>query len=166
MRHPALSAALLTIGVAFQSAWASADNEVQVFSEHTSFEAMLSDRRSIERSPAAIQPLARVIGVRREMGLSDAESAAAPQDIILNGGVMNGLSEGMSLGLFRKIPVIDPYRENASRELEIEFGSIEILHVEKEVAVARVKKIESNRTGLFVGTRSPLVGDFVATAKR
>lgn len=137
-----------------------------VFDEKTSFEDLLSRRQELERSPASLDPVARVIGVRRELSLDGSDDGRIPQDIILNGGAQAGLAEGMILTVVRKVPVIDPYRENAQSELEIEFGRVKIMHVQKDVAVARIDAIEKASSGLYVGTRSILIGDFVTRSKR
>lgn len=144
----------------------SSGEDLEVFAETTSFEEMLAKKQQALRAPASLEPLARVIAVKRELGLSNHESDIAQQDIILNGGVNSGFSEGMVLSLVRKVPVIDPYRENAQSELEVEFARIKIVHVQNEIAVAHVESLDSIDRGLFLGTRGVLVGDFVSRAKK
>ncbi|MBS1983859.1 MAG: hypothetical protein JST16_06780 [Bdellovibrionales bacterium] len=136
--------------------------DLQTFSEATSFEAMVRDRTTrANRDPAAFTPSARVIAVRRELGLTDADANAAPQDIILNAGSESGLDEGMVLSVARSVPILDPYRENQQKQLEIEFAKIKIVRAEQGLAVARMEKVESIRSGLAVGTRAVLIGDYV-----
>ncbi len=140
-------------------------DDVQVFSENTSFVDLLAKRKNAERDPASLTPMARVIGVRRELGLSDEESNKAARDVILNAGTDNGMSEGLVLNVFRKIPVLDPYKDNQQSELEIEFAEVKILHVQNDVYIARVQKIKSIDSGAAVGIRAILVGDYVGRTR-
>ncbi len=133
--------------------------EVVVFSEETQFEDLLQKNEDLGRNLASQESLARVIGVRREIGLSDKDFS--PLNIVLNGGTSTGIEKGQILKVFRKLPVIDPYRENKQTEVEIEFGNLKVMHAEKETAIARVEAIEPSQVGLYVGLRSVLVGDFV-----
>jgi hypothetical protein len=137
------------------------DDDVQVFDENTNFETLLEKHTALARQPASISPVARVIAVRRELGVTDREALDAAQDIVLNGGTMTGIDEGMTLAVVRKIPVLDPYHENRQSELEVEFAKIKVIHAQGDIAVARVKEIEKIDEGMGVGTRAVLVGDFV-----
>ncbi len=139
--------------------------DAQVFNENTSFVEMIAKRKNMERDPASLTPLARVIGVRRELGLNDEDSNKAARDIILNVGTEGGLGEGMVLNVFRKIPVLDPYKENQQSELEIEFAQVKIFHAQEDVSIARIEKMKSIETGAVVGTRAILVGDYVGRTK-
>jgi hypothetical protein len=163
MKLWALSLSLAS-SMSFAAQVLSEQDSAQVFSESTNFEQFVSEREAIDRSIASVSPMARVIGLKRELGLDDASASQAAQDVILNGGSNVGLSEGMELSVIRKVPVIDPYRENAQSELQIPFAKIEILHVDKEASVARLKKIDSIQVGLVVGNRGIMVGDFVGKA--
>jgi len=140
--------------------------DIKVFDEFTSFEDLIKNRQEIERNPAAFEPLARVIALRREIGMSNDTALKAPHDIILNGGTNSGFAPGMILSVTRKVPILDPYRENAQSELEIEFAKVKIIHVQKEVSVARLEEIESLEKGMFLGTRGILVGDFVSRSTK
>ena len=139
------------------------EDTVQVFSETTDFEKMVTERQSFGggRNPAAFAPSARVISVRRELALTTADANAAPQDIILNAGLEAGIDEGMVLSVARSVPILDPYRENQQKQLDVEFARIRILRAEQGLSVARIDRVEPIRTGLVVGTRAILVGDYV-----
>lgn len=137
----------------------SGHTEVLVFSEDTRFEEQLLKAEDLTRGLASQESLARVIGVRREVGLRNNEEA--PMNIILNGGSSQGIEQGQVLKVFRKIPVIDPYRENKQSEVEIEFANLRVVHTEKDVSIAKIENIQSLQKGLYVGTRSVLIGDFV-----
>jgi hypothetical protein len=137
--------------------------DTSVFSESTSFEELVKQRSAYDRGLASAGATARVIAVRRELGLSRAESDRAPQDIVLNGGSDVGLSEGMSLKVTRKVAVIDPYQANQQKELEIPFARLRVMHVQEGIAIARVEKMDPIVTGLAVGVRSVLIGDTVSS---
>ena len=126
-----------------------------------SFELMLQEQEKKLREPASFIPSARVIGVHRELAMREEDETKTPQDIILNSGYEKGLVEGMILKVKRKIPVLDPYRENIERELEIEFASVEIIHAENNMSVARVKLTKTADEAPNIGTRSILIGDYV-----
>jgi hypothetical protein len=132
-----------------------------VFGENHNFEQMVANKTRDDRALASQEQGARVIGVRRELGMTESDSAKAPQNIIINGGTQNGFEKGMILKVSRKIPVIDPYRENKQSELEVEFATAKIILASEDVAIARIQKIEGIGSGLYVGTRGILIGDFV-----
>ena len=161
----ALSLCTGLFSVAFVSAesnLAPSQEDLQIFNEGTSFEELLAKKEEASRAPAALEPLARVIAVKRELGLTNAAAARAQQDIVLNGGTNSGFSKGLIISVFRKIPVIDPYRENAQSELEVEFARIKIVHVQKEISIGRIEELEPIDTGLALGARGIMVGDFVS----
>lgn len=137
--------------------------ETYVFDEFTSFENLLEKRQVLERNPASFQVKARVIGVRRDVGLTNKEDDKSRHDIVLNAGVNSGLTKGMSLTVKRHIPILDPYRENKQRELEVELARLEVVHVQDDIAVARVSKLMPIDEGLSIGMRSVLIGDYVGT---
>ena len=136
--------------------------DVAVFDEKTSFETLVAKRAEMNgRNPASFAPQARIIAVRRELGLTTSDANAAPQDIVLNAGTESGLDEGMVLSVARSIPILDPYRENQQKQLEVEFAKIKIVHAQNNLAIARLEKIDSIRKGVAVGTRAVLIGDYV-----
>ncbi len=135
--------------------------EVVVNSESTNFEALVMAKDVAARRPAGFTATARVISLRRELGLTRAEADAAPQDIILNAGFKEGISQGMVLKAARKVPVLDPYNDNQQNEITIQFASLKVMHVEDEVSIARIEQIDPIRSGMGIGVRGILVGDYV-----
>jgi len=136
---------------------------VKVYSEFVSFEDMLKNREKLARRPASFQVKARVIGIRRDIGLTDKEDDESPRDIVINAGSNAGLSVGMKLSVKRHVPILDPYRENVQRNLEVEFARLKVVHVQEELAIARIQKIDDIDEGLAVGVRSVVLGDYVGT---
>lgn len=151
----------LGVGFGVQAAAVEEVSEVEVFDEKSSFEGMLAKRKELERNVASMNVSGRVIAVRRELGLTQAEADAAPQDIVVNAGSDSGLTEGMVLTVERRIPVLDPYRDNQPSELQVAFALVKVVLVQKDVAVARIEKVQPIRVGVGVGTRGILIGDYV-----
>ncbi len=135
--------------------------DVQTFYESTTFEQLLEKREEMARNPASFAPSARIIGVRRELGLTRDEADASAQDFILNGGTSNGIDEGLTLKVARKIPILDPYKGNEQKEMNIEFATIKVIHAERDISVARLVKLEASEDRPGVGNRAVLVGDYV-----
>lgn len=137
--------------------------ELQVFTENTSFEQIVANRELMQRNPAAFSPKARVIAVRRDLPLSEEEGKSSPKDIVLNEGTSAGLSEGMNLKVFRRVTLLDPYKNNKQVVMNVEYGTLEIEHVESNMAIARLTKIDPISKGFAIGTRGVMIGDFVGT---
>lgn len=142
----------------------SADNSsaVQVFSESTSFENFVREGQRFKgRKPASLELKYRVISVRRELALTNAQANRTPQDIVINGGVEEGISEGMTLKVVRKVPVIDPFLDNRQRELEVQFATVKVIHSQPHLSVARVEEISTSQQSVGVGIRGVLIGDYL-----
>jgi len=136
---------------------------VMVYDEHTSFEDLIENREKLSRRPAGFNIKARVIGIRRDIGLSNESDDASQRDVILNAGSNAGLTKGMVLGVKRKIPILDPYRENVQRLLELEFAKLKVVHVQGELSIARISSVDDIAEGLSIGLRSVVIGDYVGT---
>lgn len=163
----ALMSSVISIASHAQDSNRVQENEVVVHSELSQYSfvelARLRAQAALElgRSPASFLPSARVISVRRELALTEEAEIQTPQNIVLNSGVEKGISEGMILKVRRKIPIIDVYRDNTQKEMEVDLGQVEIIHVQKGLSVARLKTIVPATDGAWVGTRSVLIGDYV-----
>jgi hypothetical protein len=57
---------------------------------------------------------------------------------------------------------MDPYNSNKQHELKVNFATVEVVHVEEDVAVAQVVKMIDAKEGPYVGLRGVLVGDYVS----
>jgi hypothetical protein len=141
-----------------------AQQNVQIFDETVSFESYVRDgQRQATRDPASLEANYRVIGVRRELALTEAEARRAPQDIIINAGTQSGLSQGSLLNVIRRVPVIDPFLDNQQKELEIPFARVRVIHAQANLSVARVERIDSIDAGPGVGIRGVLIGDHLSS---
>lgn len=144
-------------------ALATDNNSVQVFNETTSFESYVKSQQELKRKPAGLDLKFRVISVRRELALTEAEARKTPQDVIINGGEAEGLEKGMTLNVVRKVPVVDPFLDNRQMELEIKFATVKVIHSQANLAVARVESLEPAYSGVGVGVRGILIGDYLST---
>ena len=153
------------IGVFATSIVASAadNNSVQVFNETTSFETYVRSQQALKRKPAGLDLKFRVISVKRELALTEAEALKTPQDVVSNGGAAEGLEKGMTLTVVRKVPVVDPFLDNRQMELEIKFATVKVIHSQDNLAVARVESVEPSYSGAGVGVRGVLIGDYLTT---
>ena len=116
----------------------------------------------IDRGPASVAMKGRVIGVRRELALTEAAAKGIDQEFVINAGSRLGLAKGSKLKVYRTLPVVDPYNGNKQLELKVDFAVLEVLHVEDDVAVAQLVSITDAKKGPYVGLRGVLVGDYVA----
>lgn len=139
------------------------DFETEVFSENTSFKTLLESQVEASRAPAGVVVKGRVIGVRRDLGLTFEDAKKSAQDIVVNAGSLQGLSKGDTLKVLRKLPLLDPYKESVQRELELPFATVEVVHVQDNVSLVRLKNMDSIEDGFAVGTRGVLVGDYIAS---
>lgn len=136
---------------------------VQVFDENTSFEDSVRAEKSKKgRAPASLDLKFRVVAVRRELGLTQAEMDRIPQDVIINGGTTEGLDKGMILTVVRKVPVIDPYLDNQQKELSISFAKVRVIHTQENLSVGRLQSLDSILENPGVGVRGILIGDYLS----
>ena len=153
--------------VAFISAaHATKMEETETYFETTSFEDLLKKKHASTRDPASFQPSARVIAVRRGLALHSDFENKMPQDIVLNSGSTEGFSEGMDLSVMRKIPVLNPYKDNQALEIEYAFATIKIIHVQKDLSVARLEKITPPTEGMSSNLYAIVVGDYVGKSTK
>jgi hypothetical protein len=163
MKAEKLRIAVLGLALVASSARAVDAASTQVFAEDTSFENYVREGQRLARAPASNDLKFRVIGVRRELALTEVEARRSAQDIIINGGQSEGLEQGMMLTVVRKVPIIDPYLENQQKELEIKFATVRVIHVQDGLAVARIERVSALQDGPSVGVRGVLIGDYLST---
>ncbi len=135
--------------------------QTYVYSENYSFQANRKEDAA-DRDLASVAMKGRIIGVRRELALTEAASKGIPQEYLINAGSRLGLSEGSKLKVYRTLPVVDPYNGNKQHELKVDFATLEVIHVEDDVSVAQLVKLGDVKKGPYVGLRGVLVGDYVS----
>lgn len=91
----------------------------------------------------------------------DLGTEPAPQkDFFVNMGTANGLREGATLDVYRKISTYDVQAEKLYREMTFKIGTVKVIHVEANAAVARLDKILAPEK-MPSTYRAVMVGDIV-----
>jgi hypothetical protein len=135
--------------------------QTYVYSDTYSFQSNRAEV-SPDRDLASVPMKGRVIGVRRELALTEAASKGINQEFLINAGSRLGISEGSKLKVYRTLPVVDPYNGNKQHELKVDFATLKVIHVEDDVSVAQLEKLGDAKKGPYVGLRGILVGDYVS----
>ncbi len=76
-----------------------------------------------------------IFDVRNTLALSDNEPLY--KDYYLNAGSVRGLRVGMIITVVRKVSLYDSYQNKSAGEMNLEVGKIKVIHVQKDLAVAR-----------------------------
>lgn len=135
--------------------------QTYVYGSDYSF-AKSESKSSVERDIASIDIKGRVISVRREISLTDAESKGVEQEFVINAGSRAGLTKGTKLKVYRNLPVVDLFNGNKQLEMKVDFATVEVVHVEEDLAVAQLTKLATAAGSPYVGLRGVLVGDYVS----
>lgn len=86
------------------------------------------------------------------------------RDYYVNMGTANGLREGATLDVMRKISTYDVLTEKLYRDLIFKIGTLKVIHVEGNAAVARLDKILPAEKIPASSQRNVMVGDIVRVA--
>lgn len=119
-------------------------------------------KTEVTRDLASVAMKGRVISVRREIPLTEASSKEVKQEFLINAGSRLGLAKGTKLKVYRNVPVVDPFNGNKQHELKVDFATVEVVHVEDDVAVTQLVKLTEAGKGSYVNLRGILVGDYVS----
>src|SRR5689334_6598209 len=84
--------------------------------------------------PALADEIA-IFDVRKNSTLSDSEPAF--RDFYISRGSESGLRPGMIVTVKRRMPLYDSFHNRSAGDLTVSVGRVKIIHVEKELAVAR-----------------------------
>lgn len=76
-----------------------------------------------------------IFDMRKSLALSDQETIY--RDFYLNQGSVAGLRPGMILTVKRRLPLYDSFHNRSAGNLSIAVGRVKIIHVERDLAVAR-----------------------------
>ncbi len=107
-----------------------------------------------------------VYSVYRALDLGQANPDAAPitsiqKDYYINMGTANGLREGATLDVYRKLPTYDVQAEKLYREITFKVGTVKVIHVEANAAVARIEKLLAPEKMPSTPYKTVMVGDLV-----
>lgn len=103
-----------------------------------------------------------IFDVRRSLPLEPDE--AITHDFYINAGPEVGLKKGSFINVVRPVPVHDPIQNKQQATLNIPIGKLQIIHVEKNIAVGRLQSELSDDERPTVEFEAIMIGDRVDLA--
>jgi hypothetical protein len=94
---------------------------------------------------------------RRPIAMSKDEKTY--RDFYINGGIEQGVKNGMILSVKRRITLYDSYRANSPIEMMVDVGRIKIIHTQKGLSVARLYSKFSRKDRTILEHDFIMVGD-------
>lgn len=98
-----------------------------------------------------------VIEVRKNTSLSKKEKVF--KNFFINGGMNFGLQAGMHVDVMRRLPVHDPIKNASVGDLRVKVGTLEIIHSEDKLSVARLVGYDSMEKRPLLDYEAVMVGD-------
>ncbi|MCC6137445.1 MAG: hypothetical protein IT287_02345 [Bdellovibrionaceae bacterium] len=98
-----------------------------------------------------------VIEVRKNTSLSKKEKVF--KNFFINGGQNLGLQAGMHVDVSRRLPVHDPLKNASIGDLRVKVGTLEIIHSEGKISVARLVSYDSMEKRPLLDYEAVMVGD-------
>lgn len=86
------------------------------------------------------------------------------KDFYVNMGSANGLHNGSSLDVIRKVATYDLLSEKLYKDISFPIARLKVIHVEQNAAVARLEQVLPADKTPAVATRAVMVGDIVQIA--
>ena len=88
------------------------------------------------------------------------------KDFYINAGQNNGLKEGIFIDAIRRMAAFDNINSKLLGDTPVRIAKLKIIHIDKNVAIARlVKMYEKDKTPL-VGFDSVMIGDFIEVSQK
>lgn len=119
--------------------------------------AFLQSPSLAEEQPS--QDLHVVFSVYRPVDLGD--GVTPPKDIFVSIGKKDGVRNGTSLEVLRRIPTYDLSAEKLHGEMIFPFAKLKIIHADQISSIARVENIYPTSSAPSVAPRSIQIGDIV-----
>lgn len=88
------------------------------------------------------------------------------KDYYLNMGTANGLSEGSSVDVLRKVSTYDTLSEKLYREILFKIATLKVIHVEANAAVARLEKAHPADKIPVTQIKGVMIGDLVRPSSK
>lgn len=98
-----------------------------------------------------------IIEVRKNTNLSKKEKVF--KNFFVNGGENFGLKTGMHVDVMRRLPVHDPIKNASVGDLHVKVGTVEIIHSEARLSVARLVGYDSMEKRPLLDFEAVMVGD-------
>ena len=108
-------------------------------------------------SAIAMEKEAVVIEIRKKIKLHKTEIVYP--DYFINGGTKLGLDKGSVVSVVRRVPVHDPFQNASIGDFRIKVAEVEIIHSDREKAIARLLQIDRTAERPMVKYDSVMVGD-------
>lgn len=103
-----------------------------------------------------------IFDVRRSLPLDPEE--VVTHDFYINAGPELGLKKGSFINVVRPVPVHDPIQNKQQATLNIPIGKLQIIHVEKNIAVGRLQSELGDDERPTVEFEAVMIGDRVDLA--
>lgn len=100
-----------------------------------------------------------VFDVRRPLAMDNAETP--PKDYYINAGSGSGLKTGMSVKVYRRNSLYDPYTNKSPGDLVVLVGQLRLIHVQDDMSVARLDLIEGREKLPTIDFDAIMLGDRV-----
>lgn len=98
-----------------------------------------------------------VVEVRKNTNLSKKDKVF--KNFFINGGQDLGLKQGYHVDVLRRLPVHDPLKNASVGDLKVKVGTVEIIHSENKLSVARLVSYESMEQRPLLDYEAVMVGD-------
>ena len=98
-----------------------------------------------------------VIEVRKNIQMSKGDKIY--KNYFINGGSALGLVKGKRVDVIRRLPVHDPIKNSSIGDLFVKVGSIEIIHSDKKISVARPLSFEKPEDRPILEYETVMIGD-------
>jgi hypothetical protein len=115
-------------------------------------------------SPSALSEDAIVYSVFKGIDLGD-PNEVLQKDYFVNLGSNQGIRVGTILEVARKAPSYDLTTEKLYKDLVFPFGTLRVIHAEKDASIARLEKLYSPEKTPVMVPRSVIVGDLVRVSR-
>lgn len=105
-----------------------------------------------------------IYSVYKELDLGN--PGETPQkDFYVNMGTAQGIHEGTSLKVFRRVSTYDLMSEKLYRDVSFPIARIKVIHAESNAAIARLEKMLPDATTPAYSPHAVMVGDLVEVAQ-
>lgn len=109
--------------------------------------------------PVAAWADLNIFDVRKNLPMSDSDPVY--RDFYIDGGSESGLSVGMVLTVFRRMPLYDSYQNRAAGDLQLKVAKVKIIHVQRGLSVARLQSEFTRESAPLLEDPFIMVGDHI-----
>ena len=104
-----------------------------------------------------------IFDMRKTLPLNDRQ--AVQRDYYINMGEEYGAKVGALLDVYRRVPVVDIYRDKPQGDLLVKVGQLRIIHTQKSMSVTRLVGLSDPKNIPVVLFESVMLGDRVEVAE-